>query len=178
MKTINKIEKSLLSLMHNEKDEIILYFNPSNTMCETVRDAIKYDYKDNWVSEQEKKLAIEHEQMWQLLVMNDSDPTKNTTQLRAQSFSLAGLLKPFIMFENTEIKNGLEALEKRLISAIDKEFGSISIAYYDTDEHEPKGWSLSVYTSSANGYKIHSDSLDGAINQVKVLKHPQVLFKY
>lgn len=178
MKTIKKIEKSLLSLMHNENDEVILYFNPSHTMCEPVRDAIKYDYKNNWVSEQEKQLAIKHEQMWQILVMNDIDPKKNTTQLRAQSFSLTGLLKPFVMFENNEIKNGLEKLESKLINAIDKEFGSVSIAYYATDEHEPKGWSISVYTSNINGYKIHSDTLEGVIEKVKTLEMPKVSFKY
>lgn len=178
MKTINKIETGILSLMHNESDEVILSFNPSNTMCETVRDAIKYDYKDNWVSPQEKMLAIEHEQMWQLLVMNDNDPKKNNTQLRAQSFSLSGLLKPFIMFESNEIKIALEALESKLISAIDKEFGSVIIAYYNTNEHEPKGWSISVYTSSANGYKVHAESLECALDQVKTLKPITMSYKF
>lgn len=169
-----KIENSLLSLLHNTNDELYVYYNPFNTMGENPVEAIS-EYKKNWSSEKDKAIALQDQTMWQLLVMNDSDPNVLNTQLSMQSSKLTNLLKKLIIFENKELQEGVENLEGLLLLNVDNYKGSINIACYAENPGEARKWSIHVYPNNGQpGYALQESSLNkcvsGLINYNPALK--------
>lgn len=162
----DKIEKSLLSLLHNTNDELYLYFNPFNTMGENPTQAIE-DYKKNWTSPHEQYIALATQKMWQLLVMNDDDENAMNVQLAAQSATLPNLLKNLIVFGNTEMSEGIEELQRLLLLNIDNEKGSINVACYTENKNEPKNWLIHVYPNNGQaGYALRAPTLNSCITQL------------